>query len=870
MKKISFVKFSVIFTLIILSTGLLAQMVPFGFFRAAITAINITFDYIGAKASTSAGYITNGTFSASISQGSFNYPNGVEIDVAGDRMYVMDVSNGRIQKLVLSTGAFVGAIGNSTAAGTCVAGKQNGWCTGGFFSQGTGDGMFTSGASWIKIDLTSDALFVADGFRIQKFVLSTGAFVGAIGNSSASGTCVAGKQNSWCTGGSFNAGSGDGMFAATGDIEIDTTKDHLFVSDYLTFKIQKFVLSTGAFVGAIGVSTASGTCTAGKQTSWCTNGVFSQSPLDGGFFRPLGLAVDTTNDYLIVVDSFNYRIQRFVLSSGAYSGSIGGSSTSGTCVAGKQTNWCTGGNFGFGHTDGYFWGPADVEIDVTGNLMYIADSNNHRIAKFTLSTGAFVGSIGYSSDAAGTCVVGAQSGWCSGMNSFSMSNFATDGLFNYPQGIALDTTNNRLYVADSLNNRIKKFNLGTGAFIGAAGGSTYSLIAPWANYNVNGPSSSSSLNGAFNTPRSVVADTTNNHLYVADNYRVQKYTLSTGAYLGSIGRSSASGTCIAGKQNGWCTGGSFSSGTSDGQFGSQLFLAIDSLNDHLYVADNTRIQKFVLSTGAFVGAVGKSTASGTCVAGSQTAWCTGGVYSSGASDGNFNGISEIALDVTNNALFVTDNSNHRLQKLNLSTGAFVGAIGNSTASGTCVAGKQNGWCTGGSFSLSFDDGGFYSPKGIAIDVANNSLFVSSSGNKIQKFVLSTGAFIGSIGTTSSASGTCILGKQNGWCTGGTFTTSTTDGGFTNLSALEIGGGYIYVGETGRVQKFNSVTGAFVGAIGYSSASGTCLAGVQSTWCTGGSYLNSLVNGGFSMINDLFYTSGKIFAAEGNRIQRMSF
>ena len=127
-------------------------------------------------------------------------------------------------------------------------------------------------------------------------------------------------------------------------------------------------------------------------------------------------------------------------------------------------------------------GARAIAVDSQGNV-YVADTNNHRIKKFT-STGTYVTMWG--------------------------SQGTANGLFFEPYGVAVDGQGN-VYVADTRNHRIQKFTP-SGVF-----------LAKWGTGGTG--------NGQFNCPAGVAVDGRGN-VYVTDmnNHRIQQFT-SSGTFV---------------------------------------------------------------------------------------------------------------------------------------------------------------------------------------------------------------------------------------------------------------------------------------------------------------------------------------------------
>ncbi len=147
-------------------------------------------------------------------------------------------------------------------------------------------------------------------------------------------------------------------------------------------------------------------------------------------------------------------------------------------------------------------GPVGVAVDSSGNL-YIADMNNHRVRKVTMSTGII------------TTIAGTGTGTYNYVN----NGDATSASLYYPNGVALDSSGN-VYIADTSNQRIRKVTVSTGIITNVAGNNNNG----W--FSGDGGSATSAR---FFNPRAVALDASDN-FYVADdiNCRIRKVTASTG------------------------------------------------------------------------------------------------------------------------------------------------------------------------------------------------------------------------------------------------------------------------------------------------------------------------------------------------------
>ncbi len=259
--------------------------------------------------------------------------------------------------------------------------------------------------------------------------------------------------------------------------------------------------------------------------------------------QPSGLAIDSAGD-LLIADTNNHRIRKVSIATGVIStvagnGSAGFSGDNGAAVSASLNS------------------PGAIAVDFSGNIL-ISDTNNNRIRQVTLSSGVITtiagnGASGFSGD--GGAAVSAQ--------------------LSFPIGIAVDASSN-IYVADVLNNAVRKISAGVITTFAGQGG------VP--GFSGDGGVATSAL---LNFPYGVAVDGAGD-LYICDgrNNVIRKvsgdasHTISTIAGSSTIGYLGDGGSALAARLY------------------SPSYLAADNLGNLLFIDSGNNAIRSVTATAA--------------------------------------------------------------------------------------------------------------------------------------------------------------------------------------------------------------------------------------------------------------------------------
>jgi sugar lactone lactonase YvrE len=455
---------------------------------------------------------------------------------------------------------------------------------------------------------------------------------------------------------------------------------YVYVADQYSFVVQKFVV-TGELVRVWG-----GYGQAEGELGNTGPGVAATTGTVGGVG---GLAVAANGD-VYVLDSLNNRVQQFA-PDGVFKRAFGQ----------------------LGSAPGEFDTGINGGVAVFGDFLYVADQDNHRVQRFTLAADG---------SPVGEPVTFGSFGECNPDPDKPDAPPCSDDAFryalNHPQGVAVnpqaDGQQRTVYVADDDNHRVVEYTP-DGGYVGQVG--------------VYGTG-----DGEFRFPYDVSVDRSA-RLYVADNnnHRVQRFDAATLAFqaawggfgtgdgqlgfprgLVALAAGDDGGVFVANTSNDrvehYTAGGAFAaswgaSGRAPGRFTIPRGVAIDGQN-RLYVADTRtdRIQRFHPNR-SYLGEWGARSSLG--------------YPTSGDGRGEFDDVSDVAVDRATGEVWTVELGNHRVQRFTRE-GAWLATYG-GTSAGSAL-------------------GRFRSPLGVASGPGGELLVADTRNNRVQRRDPATGAW----------------------------------------------------------------------------------------------------------------------------------
>jgi DNA-binding beta-propeller fold protein YncE len=752
-----------------------------------------------------------------------NGPEYITIDEVNHRLFVADSVNNRVliynltvtnllldrvPDNVLGQSNFVTHIPNNTASGL-------------------------SGPTGLAHDPTNNRLFVAEysSNRIKVFDIATitdgEPAINVIGQSTFTG-----------------ASSGNSASALNGPMGMfyDVTNKRLFVSEFDGHRIKVFNMDPVVFTSGL-THNPNAINIIGQADYIDSTARDSQK----GLRAPRSIVYDYSYKRLFIAEAFGNRVKVFnadpaVLIPETVPGTINASDNPDAIGLIGQTIYTTSTS---SNTINGLSGPRGLTYDNATNKLYVADTGNNRVVIYSVSVTLFP---------SGTTNPNAVS-------VLGQSNYLTTAVgntqsgLNVPRGIAIDTTNKKLFVVENGGNRIKIFDVSANPVVD--GQTADDLLGQYDNSVIANPTQSFTKSAINNGPNIlgisgsdyVLVDDVNDRLYVSDysNNRVLIYILNPDNSL-----QDRIPDAVIGQPD------FNSSSTSEGQKGlnGPAGLAIDKIGKRLFVAERSgnRVKVFDVSVGvnypdaiSVLGQTGYGLA--TAADGSTgIRWPIG-----------------LAYDSTNKRLFVAEYNGNRVKVFDVTLitngESAVNIIGQADYTGSAAADTQKG---------------IRSPQGLAYDSSNKRLFVAEpDGNRVKVFNADPAVLIpetvpGIVNASDNPNAINVLG-QTSYTTGFGIPESSQNGFYSPIGVeYDAVGKRLFVSEYvgNRIKIFNADLAVLVPNVNTKPNAVNILGQVSYTAAASGAVQNTQTGLNIPVGMSYDTTAQRLFVSEygGNKVK----
>jgi predicted nucleotidyltransferase/6-phosphogluconolactonase (cycloisomerase 2 family) len=437
-----------------------------------VTVFDVAAITDGENAVNVLGQSTFTTSANRITQDGMDIPRGVTLDDDAQRLFVVDQNNFRVTVFDVSTISITDGENAENVAGQTDGGGGGVYITGGAY-----DSRVVQGLNFpydVSVDTVSHRIFVADhgGLRVLVYDLDTS-------NSLVDRTVdhVLGQVdfsrsveviNQYSTG--FPRG-----------LAFDSSRNLLFVCDIYRNRVMVYDVSS--------ITDGENAINVLGQSSFNT---LSSATTLAGLSSPYGLSLDIASNRLYVGESGNHRVTVFDVNSitdGENAVHVLGQPD---FTTGASATTATGLNTPRG-------------VHVSGNHLYVGDSNNHRVMVFDTTS---------ITDGESAVNVLGQSTFTTGTSGLTINTF------NHPTGVTVDSATNRLFVSDYSNHRVLVFDVAT-----VTNGENAINVLGQSNFTTGSVTTTQS--GMY-FPTGITFEPGMNRLYVAELYNNRVLVQSVG------------------------------------------------------------------------------------------------------------------------------------------------------------------------------------------------------------------------------------------------------------------------------------------------------------------------------------------------------